>query len=446
MVKKVVAPAGVYRPNSTSKSTTGDGDGIAGMPVHLARIPTAATGMGMRESLFSGLRAGFVPLLAMLAGLLAACDQGQPQAAQQKGAAPAPVVSVARPAQREIVEWDEYVGRFDAVQTVEIRARVSGHLDEVRFKDGQLVEQGDVLFVIDQRPFERALEQAKAELFAATTKVENANLDVARGQPLIERKIISDKTFDDRMSLLRDAQASVKVAEAKVKSAELDLSFATISAPIAGRISRTLVTAGNWISAGSVSGATLLTTIVSQDPIYIYFDVSENNYIKYKRLAERGVVAAAAHIGAAVEVALPDETGFPHKARLDFLDNRLDQGTGTLRARAVLPNKAGLFSPGLFGRVRVTGTDKYDALLLPDEAIGTDQTNKYLYVVGDDGIVARRNVKLGPLVDGLRVVREGLSANEWVITRGLQRARPGLKVEPKRIAVTLSAVPGERRD
>jgi RND family efflux transporter MFP subunit len=371
--------------------------------------------------------------------LLAGCDQSQPQASP-KAAAPAPVVSVAKPIRHEVVEWDEYTGRFEALESVEIRARVSGYLNEVRFTDGQMVKQGDVLFSVDPRPFERALEQAKAELFAATTKVDNANLDVARGQPLIERKIISDKTFDDRMSLLRDAQAVVKVSEAKVKSAELDLSFATISAPISGRISRTLVTAGNWVSAGSVSGSTLLTTIVSQDPIHLYFDVSENNYIKYKRLAEKGVSAGAAEVGAAVEVSLPDETGFPHKGKLDFLDNRFDQGTGTLRARAIVSNKSGLFSPGLFARVRVTGTPQYAALLVPDEAIATDQSLKYVYVVAGDGVVARRNVQLGPLEAGLRVVREGIAAEDWVVVRGLQRARPGIKVDMKQTSIALSPV------
>jgi len=380
--------------------------------------------------------------IAVIAGaaLASGCDQA-PQATVPKAAPTPPAVTVSNPVQREIVEWDEYTGRFDAKATVEIRARVSGYLNEVRFKDGQLVKQGDVLFAIDPRPFERALEQAKAELFAATTKVENANLDVVRGKPLIESKIISDKTFDDRMALVRDAQAAVKVTEAKVKSAELDLSFATIAAPISGRIGRSLVTAGNWVSAGSVAGATLLTTIVSQDPIYIYFDVSENNYIKYKRLAERGVAAGAADIGALVEVALPDERGFPHKGQLDFLDNRLDAGTGTLRARAVLANKGGLFSPGLFGRVRVTGSAAFVALLLPDEAIGTDQTTKFVYVVKDDGAVERRNVRLGPLVEGLRVVREGVAGGDWVITRGLQRARPGLKVAPRREAIAVSKAP-----
>jgi RND family efflux transporter MFP subunit len=194
------------------------------------------------------------------------------------------------------------------------------------------------------------------------------------------------------------------------------------------------VTAGNWVSAGGTANATLLTTIVSKDPIYIYFDVSENNHIKYKRLAERGVGSGAADLGALVEIGLPDERGFPHKARLDFLDNRLDQGTGTLRARAVIANPVEFFSPGLFARVRVTGTAPYAAVLLPDEAIGTDQTNKFVYVVGDDGMVGRRNVQLGPTMDGLRVVREGVAAGEWLITKGMQRARPGQSVTANRVA------------
>jgi multidrug efflux system membrane fusion protein len=399
-----------------------------------------------------GRRASAFALLALTTAV-AGCDQGgtTPAAPQGKAAPPAPVVTVAKPLAREIIEWDEYTGRFDAVETVEVRARVSGYLTEVRFKDGQAVKQGDLLFVIDSRPFERALEQANAEVFAARTKVENANRDIVRGQPLLEKKIISDKTFDDRMAVVRDAEAAQKVAEAKVKTAELELSFTNIASPISGRISRTLVTAGNWISAGSVAGATLLTTIVSEDPIYVYFDVSENNYIKYKRLAERGVSSGAADLGAAVEVALPDERGFPHKAKVDFLDNRLDQGTGTLRARAVMSNTAGLFSPGMFARVRVTGTAPYPAVLIPDEAIGTDQTNKYVLTVGADGTVARRAIVPGPLFNGLRVAREGITTDDWVITRGLHRARPGQKVTPKRESLAVSeasadAAPGRKQE
>jgi RND family efflux transporter MFP subunit len=367
--------------------------------------------------------------------LAAGCDSGaSPQ--QQKGPAALPSVTASMPVRREIVEW--YTGRFDSIETVEIRARVSGYLNEVHFKDGQTVKQGDLLFVIDPRPFERTLEQAQAELLQATTRVENANLDVTRGRPLLERRVISEKTFDDRENLVRDAQAAVKVAEAKVKTAELDLSFTRISSPLSGRISRNMASVGNWISAGGTANVTLLTTIVSQDPIHIYFDVSENNYIKYKRLAERGEGAGAADVGATVEIALPDERGYPNKGTLDFLDNRLDQGTGTLRARAVVNNKSGLFSPGLFARVRVTGSAKYTALLLPEEAIGTDQTNKYVYVVGDDGMVSRRNVQLGPTIEGLRVVREGVAANEWLITKGMQRARPGQSVAANRVAQAVS--------
>jgi RND family efflux transporter MFP subunit len=370
--------------------------------------------------------------------LAAGCDSGaSPQ--QQKGPAALPSVTASMPVRREIVEWDAYTGRFDSIETVEIRARVSGYLNEVHFKDGQTVKQGDLLFVIDPRPFERTLEQAQAELLQATTRVENANLDVTRGRPLLERRVISEKTFDDRENLVRDAQAAVKVAEAKVKTAELDLSFTRITSPLSGRISRNMASVGNWISAGGTANVTLLTTIVSQDPIHIYFDVSENNYIKYKRLAERGEGAGAADVGATVEIALPDERGYPNKGTLDFLDNRLDQGTGTLRARAVVNNKSGLFSPGLFARVRVTGSAKYTALLLPEEAIGTDQTNKYVYVVGDDGIVSRRNVQLGPTIEGLRVVREGVAANEWLITKGMQRARPGQSVAANRVAQAVSA-------
>ena len=397
----------------------------------------------MRQRLRDVRRAGAVALAVALSAGLAGCDQSsQTQANPQQKAGPAPpAVTVSKPVQREIVEWDEYTGRFDSVETVEVRARVSGYLEETHFKDGQNVKQGDLLYVIDRRPFERALDQAQAELVAATTKVENANLDVVRGKPLLDRRVMSEKSFDDRANLLREAQAAVKVAEAKVKTAELELSFTRITSPLAGRISRNQVSVGNWVSAGGTANATLLTSIVSQDPIHIYFDVSENNYIKYKRLTERGTGAGAADLGALVEVALPDERGFPHQGRLDFLDNRLDQGTGTLRARAVLPNKAGLFSPGLFARVRVTGTQKYQALLLPDEAIGTDQTNKFVYAVGEDGTVARKSVTLGPLHAGLRVVREGLTIEDWVITRGLQRARPGQKVTPKREVITVSEAP-----
>jgi RND family efflux transporter MFP subunit len=393
----------------------------------------------MRKRWLDARRGGALALALALSLGLAGCDQpGQSQAnPQQKSAPTPPGVAVSKPIQREIVEWDEYTGRFDAVETVEVRARVSGYLDATRFKDGQIVKQGDLLYVIDRRPFERALDQAQAELVAATTKVANANLDVERGKPLVERRVMSEKSFDDRANLLREAQAAVKVSEAKVKTAELELSFTRMTSPLTGRISRSLVSNGNWVSAGGTANATLLTSIVSQDPIHIYFDVNENNYIKYKRLAERGVTAGAANVGAPVEVALPDERGFPHKGRLDFLDNRLDQGTGTC-GRGPCCQQDNLFSPGLFARVRLQGSPEYMAVMLPDEAVGTDQANRFVYIVGTDDIPARRLVELGPLVDGLRVIRKGITDQDWVVIRGQQRVRADQKIAPKRIPLKVS--------
>jgi len=380
-------------------------------------------------------------LLVMSVALLA-CDRPQARneakSGDTQGEAALPSVSVSQPRLETLVEWDEYTGRFDAVDTVEIRSRVSGFLDDVAFKDGQMVAKGDLLFVLDPRPFERVLEQAKAELAQTEVKADNLIADVERGKPLVERRIMSEKTFEDRSNLLKEAQAAVKVAQAKVATAELELSFTRISAPIAGRISRASVRQGNWVTAGGSSNPTLLTTIVSQDPIHVYFDVSENNYIKYKRLAERSEGAGAARLGAVVELALPDEPSFKHKGALDFIDNRLDSGTATLRVRASIDNKAQLFSPGMFARVRLAGSDKYVAVLVPDEAIGTDQGTKFVLVVADDGMVSRKNVRLGPLSGGLRIVRDGVEAKDWIVVSGLQRARPGSKVAAKREVLEVS--------
>jgi RND family efflux transporter MFP subunit len=351
---------------------------------------------------------------------------------------------VSQPLQREITEWDEYTGRFDAVDTIEVRARVAGFLNEVHFTDGQMVKKGDPLFTIDPRPFERVLDTAKAELLQAKTKVESTLKDVERGKPLLDRKVISEKTFDDRENLKREAQAAVKVAEAKVEAAALDLSFTKIKAPLAGRIGRNLVSVGNYITGGGGGAAsqTLLTTIVSQDPIQFYFDVSENNAIRYKRqgdAADRKVGVP----GAAIEIALPDDKGFPHNGKIDFNDNRLDATTGTLRMRAIIDNKAGLFSPGMFGRGRIAGSAPYLAMLLPDDAIGTDQAAKFVTLAGEDGTVSRKVVTLGPIVNGLRVIRSGLGPQDWVVINGQMRARPGQKVAPVRAPLQVSAGPAE---
>lgn len=374
----------------------------------------------------------------LIAVSLSACDRPQAQSKSNPAAAPPPGVTTSQPVVSEIVEWDEYTGRFEAVASVEVRARVSGYVDKIPFVDGQMVKKGDLLFVIDPRPFERAVAQAQAELEQARTRSQNTALDVERGRPLLERKIMSEKVFDDRANLQREAESAVKVAEAKVATAELELAFTRITAPIDGRISRATVSLGSWISAGGAANATLLTLIVTQDPIHIYFDISENNYIKYKRLAERGALAGNDHAGAEVGVALPDETTFAHRGRLDFIDNRLDPGTATMRARAILANADQMFSPGMFARVRLAGTPLQSTVLLPDAAIGTDQANKFVLVVADDGMVSRRIVQLGPLYQGLRVIRSGVEAQDWVVTSGLQRARPGQKVTANREVLRLS--------
>jgi len=383
------------------------------------------------------VESGFVDVGDALKSTLAQLGSGKSSVGQSK--APPPALTVSQPVGRKVIEWDEYTGRFDAVQSVDVRARVSGYLTEVKFTDGEDVKAGDLLFTIDARPFERALDQAKAQLDQATVSVSNAKLDVERGRPLLQRDYISKKAFDDRENLVRDAESLVKIGEARVKAAELELSFCRITAPISGRISRTLVTPGNFVSGGgSDTGSTVLTTIVTQDPIYIYFDVSENNAIKYQRISQLSGKGPSGILGARVGVGLPDETGFPHNAKLDFLENRLDVGTGTLRARAILANHDRFFSPGMFARVRLQGSPEYEALLLPDEAIGTDQATRFVYVVGADDIPVRRTVELGPIDDGLRVIRKGLDPADWVILRGQQRVRAGQKVVPRRVPLTVS--------
>lgn len=387
------------------------------------------------------------PALAALVSGGAEKARGQGGGGGGSGPGPAarpPEVTASQPARRKVTEWDEYVGRFEAVDAVELRARVSGYLTEIHVTDGQDVRQGDLLYTIDPRPFERAVELTRAELEQAKVKVANARLDVDRGRPLLDRKVISEKTFDDRESLVRDAEAQVRVVEARLKAAELDLSYTRITAPVSGRLGRSIVTVGNWVSSGTASGSTTLSTIVSQDPIQIYFDVSEANALKYKRqAAAQDRDGKDALKGVTVGVGLPDETGFPHAGRLDFVDNRLDTGTATLRARAVVENRKGLFSPGMFGRVRVSGDGEKLALLVPDEAVGTDQASRFVYVVGEDGQAQRRTVRLGPLADGLRIVRDGIAAEDWIVVRGTQKVRPGQPLTIKREPIKVSgADPG----
>jgi RND family efflux transporter MFP subunit len=373
-------------------------------------------------------------VLGLLTLGLTACGE---KAAQAPAASPPPAVSVASPLEKEVVEWDEYTGRFDAMDTVEVRARISGFLNEVKFTDGAIVKKGDLLFVIDPRPFQRVLDRDRAALQGAKVQLEFAERDLERAKPLMANSTISQQVFDQRTQAVRAAEANVLSAEANVRAAELDVEFTQITSPVTGRISRKLVSEGNYLTGGSGSG-TLLTTIVSIDPIYFYFDVSETEFLKYQRFGSV-MMQPSAHVSEVpIELALQGDEGFPYKGRMSFIDNRIDQNTGSLRVRAVFDNPRQLFQPGLFARVRLAGSGQYKAILLPDMAVAADQSNRFVFVVADDGSVATKPVELGPMIDGLRVIRKGVSPGDTVIVNGLQRARSGIKVKPEKTVIAQS--------
>jgi membrane fusion protein, multidrug efflux system len=365
-----------------------------------------------------------IPLGPMLlaAQLLAGCDS-KPVASS---APPAPPVTVARPLQKTITEWDEYTGRFTALESVEVRARVSGFIDSVHFNEGQIVKQGDLLFVIDPRPYRLAVEQAKADVERAQAKLEIASLDVQRGTPLARSQTLTEREFDTRKSVERDAAGQVASSQAALKQAELNLEWTEVRAPIGGRISDKRVDAGNLITGGP-TGATLLTVIVSIDPIHFVFDGSETDFLHYLRLAAAGGRPSSREVQNPVSVRLADETEFKHQGRMDFVDNVINPRTGTIRGRAVFDNKDGLLTPGFFGRLRLFGGE-HEALLVPDDAVASDQSRKIVFIVADDGTVGTKLVELGPMVDGLRVIRTGLASTDRIVIDGLQRARPGQKV------------------
>ncbi len=338
-----------------------------------------------------------------------------------------PPVRVATPIVEEVVEWDEYTGRFDAVEFVEVRARVSGYLKEVSFEDGQIVEKGAPLFVIDQRPFDNALKQSQAELEDAKAQVDLADKAVARGAELRRTRAISVEDQDERVATLRSAQARVQAAEAALANAELNLEFTEIKAPIAGRVSRNLVSVGNLVSGGAAD-ATVLTTIVSIDPMHFYFEVSETAFLKYTRANAAGTRTTSRDAANPVKVRLLDETEFTREGTMDFVENRLDQSSGTLEGRAVIANPDDFLQPGQFGRIRLLGSGAYEAVLVPDDVIGTDQSRKFVYVVDEESMVERRWITLGPIINGLRVIRNGLNGDERVIIGGVQRVRAGVEV------------------
>lgn len=378
------------------------------------------------------------PLVALpLAALLAGCGDNR----QQVAAPPPPEVTVANPIRRTIVDQDEYVGRFVAIDSVEVRARVSGYLENVHFQDGQIVKQSDLLFTIDPRPFRNALDQARAAVAQSKATLAFAEGDLRRGQQLVRDKTITEQTFDQRLQATRNAEASVASNEAAVRQAELDVQFTELRAPVTGRIGDRRVSPGNLVTGGTQGNTTLLATIVSTDPIRFEFTFDEASYLRYERLV--GGTRDGTNRGLSTEVMLKliDEPDFQHRGRLDFVDNVIDRATGTIRGRAVFANSDGLFTPGMFARVQVPGSQPYQALMLSDAAVGTEQTRKYVLVVGADGTANQKYVSLGQIVDGLRVIKEGLAADDRVIVNGLMRARPGQKVTPREQATAAADPP-----
>ena len=357
---------------------------------------------------------------------------GQQSAPPQMGAPP---VTISKPLQKQVTDWMEYSGQFTAVDSVELRARVSGYLTQIHFTDGQMVKAGDLLFSIDPRPYENALADARAKLDQASSSKEFAHRQLDRAGDLRKSDFVSQSTLDQRVQESRGAGAGTDSARAAVRDAELNLQFTRIEAPISGRIGAHQVGIGNLVSGGGASGTTtLLTTIVPIDPIYFVFDMSEADYLVLNHSLHGHMESLP------VQARLGDESGWPHSGHLDFIDNQVDHNSGTIRVRAVLANADSAIPPGSFGKIRLAASQPYDALMIPDSAIVTDQNNRLVMIVGSDGSVVPRPVHLGPLVDGLRVVRDGLTADDSLIINGLLRARPGAKVTPV-VGAIASAAP-----
>lgn len=362
----------------------------------------------MRRTISTGLP---VLVSAFAAVLFSACSKPPPPHEVT------PTVEVAHPLSRQVSDWDDYTGRFEAVDVVEVRPRVSGAVESVHFRDGQKVERGQLLFVIDPRPYAAQLARVRADLAGARAQLSNAEAELKRAQALVERQLVSQSQLDQKTAAQLQAAAALAAAEAAVQVQELNVSFTRIAAPIAGRVSYRRFAPGNIVSAD----ATVLTTIVSEDPIRFVFDAPESALLKYRREAS----TAAAKT---VEIKLQDEAEYRWKGRLDFIDNQLDRSSGTIRARATVANPGGFISPGMFGQMRLMAARSTDALLVPDQSIVTDQTRQVVFVVDAEGLVSQRVVEPGRLIDGLRVIRGGVTVQDRVVISGVQRARPGRKV------------------
>jgi RND family efflux transporter MFP subunit len=364
---------------------------------------------------------------ALIAVAAAGCARNE---AAEAPPAP-PQVSVAKVIEKPITEFDEFTGRFTAVDRVELRPRVSGYISSVNFTEGHEVKKGDVLFVIDPRPYDAEYKRAEAELARAKTQLNLAQSEHERAKTLLEARAISKEEFEARVSGSEQASANVQAADAAVDAANLNLSFTRVRAPISGLVSRAEVTAGNLVTTDQ----TLLTTLVSIDPIYVEFEGDEQVYLKYNALARAGLRPSSRDAKNPVWVGLADEQDTPYKGVMVFVDNELNPATGTIRARGRFDNHDRRFTPGMFARVKLVGSGQYDALLINDSAVSTDQSVKYVLAVNADNKVVYRAVKLGPVVDGLRVVREGLAPGDSIVVNGLQRVRPGMPVTPQVVAM-----------
>ncbi len=371
-------------------------------------------------------------IAALFAAALSACS-GE-AANDHQMMPPPPDVSVAPVLKREVSQWDEFIGRVEAVETVELRPRVGGYIDRVNFTEGREVKKGDVLFDIDPRAWRAALQHAEAELQRARVQELLARTELERARKLIDTNSISTGEFDQRRAAHAQAEAGVLAAQAALDTAALNLEFTKVRAPISGRTGRAQVTAGNLVS--SDPGATLLTTIVSLDPVYVYFEGDEQTYLRYKAMGRSGQRDGGRVARYPVRVGLAGETGHPHEGELDFVDNHVDPATGTIRARALVQNPDRILTPGLFARVQLLAGNPFEAMLVDDRAVLTDQNRKFVYVVGDDGTAQRRDVRLGRMIEGLRVVEDGLAPGDRIIVHGVQKVFfPGMPVNAHEIAM-----------
>lgn len=364
--------------------------------------------------------------LASLA-LITGC---KPAATKATFAPPPPAVTVAKPIVKKVIDWDEFTGRLASPESVDIRARVSGYLEEVHFKEGTEVKEGDLLVTIDPRPYEAAVQRAQADVSSARSRAELAKTEAENAGPLLKSQAISSEENVRRLKAAAEANSAMKAAEALLKGAELDLEFTRIRSPINGRISDARVTKGNLVTGGT-KDATLLTTVVSLDPIYCFIECDERSALKYREMHKLGTRKSAMFAEIPAQMALANQSGFPHQGHLDFVDNVLNPTTGSIRARAVFENQDRLMSPGFFARVRIPGSGEYDGMLILDQAIADDQGRSFVWVIDADNKASYRPVVTGPLQDGMRVVREGLKAEDRVVINGLMSVRNGVTVVPQ---------------